>query len=184
MGEARELRAKLERMAPPGEERPAVAKRTRELQQQMDELRLVLKRKIDEGREAEADELREQMERLQRELRAASGRGGETEFRRRDTPTLAGRPEARDAARRLEHLQRAVENLRAGGMPEIAARLEQEGQRIRERLKHGGPRGVPLREIERLRDEVRELHQAMREMKRRLEEVARRQPQIERRGDR
>jgi hypothetical protein len=176
MSEALELRAKLERMAPREGEGPAVVERRLDLRRKRAELQNELKRQVAEGREVEAAELRQQIERLDQEFNGAAGGRGEPQLGRRDGLRPGGRPGSMDAARRLEHLQRAVENLRAGGMPDLAARLEQQGQRIRERLDRGGPRGVPFEEIERLRGEVRELHQAMQELKRRLEEVARRQP--------
>jgi len=184
MQEARELRAKFQRPAPPSGERPAATPRRQALDRRMAELKLELKRRTEEGRQAEVEELREQMRRLERELSSPEGLAGETVLRRREPPRLAGGPEARETDRRLAHLQRAVESLRAGGMPEIAARLEQAGKRIRERLERGGPHPVPSEEIERLRAEVRELRQGMQEMKRRLEEVGRRQVPLHRRGER
>jgi Spy/CpxP family protein refolding chaperone len=85
-----------------------------------------------------------------------------------------GAPGREEQARRREHVEIALEHLRAAGLPELAERVGQEFKR------RGGAPAAPGRppqanispDAERLRAELNELRQAVRELKRRIEEVA------------
>ncbi|HRZ56390.1 MAG TPA: hypothetical protein P5525_13145 [Candidatus Paceibacterota bacterium] len=180
MVEARKIRDEAGRSEFRGQQRPAVVERRHALKSRLEELRHELERQTAEGHEAEADELRQQIERVERALRGFDGPPGQRPFERGEKPRPEGRPEAMGMQRRLAHLQRAIEALRTGGMPDLAERLAQVEAQMRNEL--GRPGGRPglreaaVGEIGRLRAEMQELREGMQQLKRRLEEVARREP--------
>jgi hypothetical protein len=79
---------------------------------------------------------------------------------------------------RLKHLEIAIENLHAAGMHEVAERLTQQAQGMRQNFRPAeGPRRQPIRraegELEGLRDEIRDLRQAVRELRARVDQLNR-----------
>lgn len=183
MVQARKVRAEVAAPEFRGPEPPVPDDARRALRRRLEQLQNELKRSQDEGREAEASELRQQIERLERKARELPHREGPLEFGRGDRPRFPARPHAMEFERRRAHLQRAVENLKAAGLHGLAERLAQAHVPIREMPMResmgpmgGGGGGVGPDEIERLRAEVRELREGMHALKQRLEEVAQRRP--------
>ena len=180
MVEARKMRAEAGPSEFRGQERPATAERRHAIKARLEELRHEFERQMAEGHEAEANELRQQIMRHELALRGVSGPPGQRQLERGEKPRPEGRPQAMEMQRRLAHLERAIETLRAGGMPELAERLAQAQEQMRKGIERpgGGPglREAAVGEIGRLRAEMQELREGMQQLKRRLEEVAQRQP--------
>lgn len=179
MAEARAMRDEAGRPEFRGQERPAMIERRHALKSRLEELRHELERQMAEGHEAEANELRQQIDRAERALRGFDAPPGQRQFERGEKPRPEGRPQAMELQRRLAHLQRAIDALRAGGMPDLAERLAQVEAQMRNDLGRpgGGPglREAAVAEIGRLRAEMQELREGMQQLKRRLDDVARRE---------
>jgi prefoldin subunit 5 len=84
---------------------------------------------------------------------------------------------------RLRHLNAAIDNLHAAGLHEMAERLTQEAEKMRQPFHQApsqppGPRGSrpPEGELAPLRQEIQELRRAVEEMRRQIEELRPRQP--------
>lgn len=163
MAEAREPAARPER-----EERgPAQRERFRELRQERAELSAKLERLRAEGRNEDAAAVKERILQLEREMAEVAAQRPRPRPAERPGPP----PEHPEAAQRLRHLQAAIENLRAAGLPEAAERLARERENlVRQWEGVGSGPAQPLREeIQRLRAELEEVRQALRKLNARVE---------------
>lgn len=169
MNQARELGAQAQRLTQ--RDRPLrPAARAQELKEQHARVASEMKELRAAGKEAEANELERKLDGIERELEAVRrGMPERQEVRRREEPDRA--PNGPDFQRRANHLQAAIENLRAAGLPDIAERLTQQREELLRRtgMEPGGP--APMAEVRRLRAEMQELRQALMNLNRRVERL-------------
>lgn len=180
---------RFEREAPePGSERENGARA--EVRRPMVARQLELRRHADEL-EAKMLELREagkpdQAAEVARELRQVRQEMTELRARAVEGPPMAGRPRPEERRgervameRRMEHARIAIENLRAGGMPDLAERLEREVDRRRQQWAEEAGPGAPRPERERLEqmERAERMQQAIRHLEDRVQDLAR---QVER----
>jgi len=177
MREAEELRAqkggdkpKAERPGPEEmeEQRTNLKRKLKELQADLKELR-------EAGRQDAAAKVEQQIARIEEELDRLSRKADDM---KRPGPPLPDRPQDPDWDRRRHHLEIALDNLRAAGMPELAERIAAQAKSVRRDVRQ--PDAPLLRraaaareELDRLHAEVRELRQMVRELHARLDELAR-----------
>lgn len=169
MNQARELGAQARRTAQ-GERSMRPAARAQELIEQHAHVTTEMKELRAVGKAAEANELERKLQGIERELEAVSREAPERREIRRGEE--AGRaPENPEFRRRANHLQAAIENLHAAGLPDIAERLTQQGEQLLRRTgpEAGGP--APMAEVRRLSAEMQELRQALRNLNRRVERL-------------
>lgn len=150
-------------------------------------------REIKHNLQRRDDQDSEEAQRLRGALREIQARHGELERESREvTRKLQGHPGPRDreepkpigeVQRRIRHLNVAVDNLRAAGMHEMAERLEEKVERLREehrprmreddrpRPRRGGAEGMtpsqrpPRARTDQVVDELRgQMHELRREM--------------------
>lgn len=188
--DAEDPRAKLDRRerepAPPA---PGEEQRQNALKRKLKEMTAEAKELRAAGKKAELAEVERRVERLQDEVARFDGRDPRTVVReeprwegRGDRParekSAAGWPEGASPEQRFRHLQAAIENLRAAGLPGPAEKLarlaerRQQGPGAKQRGVFRGA-GHPGADPEGLRAEVQELRQAVRELRNRLEETTR-----------
>lgn len=166
--ELREIGGRLRELG--GPRAGAVPERER-VMRRLEELKEAMGRAREAGR-------RDEVERLEREAHELmqAVRGG------REGPGREG-PPREEVERRLRHLKEAVENLREGGFPELAERLQREAEGMMRRAE-GRPETPPPRregregpppELERvvreLRGDVERLRQQMEEMREHLKRL-------------
>ena len=203
MREVEELRNQAQRFNP-GLVEADRKHRLPELNRELRGLKGELKELHDRSRTDEAAEVKVGISRTEPELdRIRDGRGVDRDDRpglrprserprriernRTNTrPRLEGQrapAEAPEMSNRLRHLNAAIDNLHAAGLHEMAERLTQEAEKMREQLHHApsqppGPRGPrpPEGEFAPLRQEIQELRRAVEAMRRQLEELRPRQP--------
>jgi len=199
--EVKERLAQLEReFAKPGEPKPGRPKALG-AEAKLDQLRGELKELQAAGKMDRAAEVKERLEQLEREFaKPREPKPGQPKAERRievrverliergEEPVRG--PEARaEWERRRHHLEVALDNLRAAGLPELAERLAQGAERLRA-LRPGGPLerfrgleprpgpgpegpGPALAQVRELRAEIAELREALGELNRRLDAARR-----------
>lgn len=156
--------------------RPALSEARQRLRARWAELQSALRRAREAGQSEEVQAIERQLEQVEREIQALDQQH-------------PGGVEADARAKRMSHLQQAIEHLRAAGLHDQAERLAQQMRRMVEGPELVGPQGGPdfpgpegfrpppgpprgelpmiiqeLRsELQQLRREVEELRQALRE---------------------
>lgn len=187
MNQAEQLATRAKRLERQAEAGPAASDQPRpDLRAQLEQLQGRLKELSAGGQAEQAAEVQRRIQRLENALRSSPRRPGPAagEDQRplgpRQQPLGQGRglPEMPE---RLRHLQVAIENLRAAGLPTAAERLARIGERMQQQLQRGPrpqgrrPSGPPLVEGDpaQLRQQVQDLRQAVDELRRRLDEMSR-----------
>lgn len=163
MAELADLRAQAVR-AQTMRDRPAAnPERRAVIEKRLDGLRAQAAELESAGKKDQAAEIQRQVEKLEVALRTD-----------RPTPDRVrdGGPRPEADVRQREHVEIAMEHLRAAGYPEIAERIGQEIRRRQGPLPNRGFERTPGADAERMQAELNDLRQAVRDLKRRLEEVA------------
>lgn len=163
----------------PADERQ-VRPRGPEMERRMNEIRERLARARAEGNEPEMDELERALDQLRRPMAGPGGRMDRGPGR----PGMGNPPGMAAAdpgmAERLEHLQIAIQHLRAAGMPEIAENLEREARAQQEwmmlRPRGSGQDRMQAEQIRRQMREMREQIRSLREQVERLSQEVRNRP--------
>lgn len=168
--ELREMRENAERLARARVEGDRDRPRPPEAAAEQREMIRKIRQLNAEGRQEAAAELREELARRQREQGWRAGAPQPRVGRGEPMP-----PE--EMERRLHHLQVAIENLHAAGMPDVAERLEQEAQRRRQGLGAGRELAAPMErlgaELGRVRAELEELRANLAELRQHIAELHR-----------
>lgn len=165
MAQAEEVRTWVARLNEGGERPTPFDPRNRELRRERARLQGELKELTDAGKGDEAAEIRQQLGRLEQELRSI----GEPPREGRP-PRNRGREEGRAIESagpqdRLQHLEAAIDHLRAAGMPDVAERLARERERL---MNQRGPSAAPA-EMRELRNELNELRREVRQLRERVD---------------
>jgi chromosome segregation ATPase len=139
-----------------------------ELRTKLDQSRQELAEAEKNGQERAAAEIRQRITRLEGTVRSEGGRR-EGEGKQH---------EMGDAKRRLQHLNEAIEHLRAAGMREPAESLSEQARVLKAQLtQQSGRRDNPGHNVEGQLNEIREgmknLQRQMQEMQKRLEDLSR-----------
>lgn len=144
----------------------------RQRQRERAELTAWLERLRAEGRREEAALLQKHIRQLDR--RIAQSRLRPPPHVPLGPPTPKGWP-GPDTVARQHHLQAAIDNLRAAGLPEVAERLERAREDLLWRKGLPGPELAERvrEEIQRLRAELEEVRQHLRRLEERLERAPR-----------
>lgn len=177
-----EPRGERGRRPPPGAEGPRGEERAdgEAIHRRLQEIRERAERLRSEGKMEDVEQLKEEARQLMR--RAEGMREG---FRGRGGPG-EGRPEVPEHMRRFWHLRAAMENLRAGGMTEMADKVREQLDAIerehpevkrgegrpwrqmpREQFQPGAQEGPrpSLPELQELRQQMERMHREMQEMR-------------------
>jgi hypothetical protein len=183
MREAEELRAKTPREGRdrdlPGPE--ALEERRTDLKRKLKELQGDLKELRQAGRQDAAAKAEQQIGRIEEELARLSRPEGVVKRPDRPTPPERpdlARPQGPEWEKRRHHLELALDNLRAAGMPELADRIAAQAKsQPRELARPEAPllrRAEAAREeLQRMRAELQELRQMVRELHARMDELSR-----------
>lgn len=171
---------------PGGERQERREQERREMKQQLERLHGQLQELVANQRMDEAAEVKNQIAKLERRLSAQDRPGGERPERdvlqRREMEPLPPQVrEARETERRLHHLMIAIENLRMGGFPEPADKLEPLATRLRRHLEElGQPRVEEFRREgpdrpgrDEMAAQLDELRQAVRQLQMQVEKLSR-----------